>query len=267
MLNYRQISTLEIIMIKLTTAAAIIAVTLSQPANAFSFGDALDDIKETAKSTIEKTTGAAESSNSSLSASTVSAGLKEALEVGTKYAVEQLGTENGYLNNSLVRIPLPDSIEKASSTMRKFGLDDQVDQFELSMNRAAEKAVPQATELIIKSLNEMTLEDSMDILNGSDDAATEYFRKHTQDDIAELFKPEIESSLESVNATKYYNQLTEKAEDIPFIGDFAKDANLEEHVTDSALDGLFALIAIEEKKIRENPVSRTTDLLKQVFSN
>ncbi|MBD5770314.1 DUF4197 domain-containing protein [Marinomonas colpomeniae] len=256
-------------MIKLTTAAALIAFTLSQPANAFSFGDALDSVKESAKSTIEETVGTTDSSDSSsgLSASTVSAGLKEALEVGAKHAVELLGAENGYLNNSLVRIPLPDSIEKVSSTMRKYGLDEQVDQFELSMNRAAEKAVPQATELIINSLNEMTLEDSMAILNGSDNAATEYFREHTQDDIAKLFQPEIESSLASVNATKYYNQLTEKAEDIPFIGDFAKDANLEEHVTDSALDGLFALIAIEEKKIRENPVARTTELLKQVFSN
>lgn len=192
-------------------------------------------------------------------------GLKEALEVGSQRAIEDISQSGGYLNNSNIRIPLPGSINKVASLLRKYGLSDQVDQFEESMNRAAEKAAPQATDLILTAIKEMSFEDAKKIYQGSDDAATQYFKEKTSTKLRELFQPSVKTSLGEVGATRYYGELANEAKDIPFVGD-QLNIDLDNYVTEEALNGLFTVLASEEKKIRENPTARTTELLKQVFN-
>ncbi len=247
--------------------SAALATFLSLPAHA-GFGDLLKEVESAGKDILKETTQSTTNSGKKgggLDYNTLVAGLKDALDVGSRRAVESLSQTDGYMSNALARIPLPEQLEKASSLLRKFGLGDQVDQFELSMNRAAEKAAPQATEIIVSSIKEMSIEDAEKILNGPDNAATEYFRSKTSARLTELFKPTIKSSMEQVGATRYYGQLSQEANKVPLVGDVAKGYNLEDHVTNGALDGLFNMLAAEEKKIRENPAARTTELLKQVF--
>ncbi|WP_191601149.1 DUF4197 domain-containing protein [Marinomonas algicola] len=210
----------------------------------------------------EKTTASGKTSN--LSSDTLIEGLKEALEVGSRRAIEEISQPGGYLNNQNIRIPLPDSVEKASSLLKKYGLEGQVNDFEESMNRAAEKAAPEATALIVSAIKEMSFDDAQKIYSGSDGAATEYFKEKTSEKLRSLFQPTVVDSLEQVDATRYYNVLVTKAKDIPLIGD-KLDVNLNHYVTEEALNGLFTMLAAEEKKIRQNPVARTTDLLKKVF--
>ncbi len=200
-----------------------------------------------------------------LSTDTIIAGLKEALDVGARYAIDNAGKTDGYLSNELIRIAMPPELQQAGDLMRNFGLDQLADDFETSMNRAAEKAAPQATEIIVNAIKNMTIEDATNILNGPDNAATDYFKTKTSEQLTGLFKPTIKDSLNQVGSTQYYNQLTEQVADIPFVGQTI-NLDLPDYVTSQALDGLFSMIAIEEKKIRENPAARTTDLLKQVFS-
>ncbi len=202
--------------------------------------------------------------NSSLDNNTLIAGLKEALDVGTRQAISQVGQSNGYLANDLIRIPLPPQLEKVSGLMKKIGLSSQVEQFEHSINQAAEKAAPQAAEIMANAIRNMSIEDASAILNGPDDAATRYFKTHTSSQLAALFEPTIASSLQQVGSTRYYNQLTEQVAAVPIVGEQI-NVDLTDYVTQQALDGLFAVIAIEEQKIRANPAARTTELLKQVF--
>ncbi|PHS25295.1 MAG: hypothetical protein COA83_06165 [Methylophaga sp.] len=202
--------------------------------------------------------------NSPLDYNTVIAGLKEALSVGSERAVSAVSKPDGYLSNELIRIAMPPQLKQASDLMRKFGLSSYADTFEESMNHAAEKAAPEATALIIDAINDMSIEDANKILKGSDDAATQYFREKTTSQLTNLFRPTIDASLNKVGTTKYYNDLTDKVAAIPLIGENI-DMNLTDYVTEQALDGLFAMIALEEKKIREDPAARTTELLKQVF--
>jgi hypothetical protein len=149
--------------------------------------------------------------------------------------------------------------------MRKVGLSAQADQFEQSINRAAENAAPQATEILIGAIQDMSIEDATKILNGSDNAATEYFKTQTSTQLTQLFKPTIASSLNDVGSTKYYNDLSQQIAAVPLVGEQV-NVDLPDYVTQQALNGLFAIIALEEKKIRENPAARTTELLKQVFN-
>jgi hypothetical protein len=131
------------------------------------------------------------------------------------------------------------------------------------MNRAAEKAAPKATEYFLNALKAMTFEDAKKIYEGSDDAATRYFQDKTSGDLESTFKPIIKDAMQQVGATRYYQQMVDEASKYPLVGDM--DLNLENHVTDKALEGLFLMLAEEEKKIRQDPVARSTDLLKQVF--
>ncbi len=202
--------------------------------------------------------------SSSLDYNTIIAGLKEALSIGSKRAVDSISKPDGYLSNELIRIAMPPKLKQASDLMRKFGLSYYADRFEQSINRAAENAAPQATALIINAIKEMSIEDANKILKGSDDAATHYFREKTTMQLTELFRPAINDSLNQVGTTKYYNDLTGKIAAIPLVGENI-DLNLTDYVTEQALKGLFTMIAQEEKKIRENPAARTTELLQQVF--
>ena len=249
--------------------AGVILLSCTITASAFAgFGDLLKKIEDGGKQLIEQkqTAPASSTAGTSLDYDTVIAGLKEALEVGSRQAIESVSQKGGYFDNAQIKIPLPDQLEQASGLLKKFGLGSQIEQFELSMNRAAEQAAPEATEILVTAIKEMSIEDARTILNGPDNAATEYFREKTSTRLSELFRPSVETSMNQVGVTKYYGDLTKKAKEVPMVGNMAQDYNLEDHVTEGALNGLFTMLAAEEKKIRENPAARTTDLLKQVFN-
>lgn len=246
---------------KYTLAACIITALYVAPTSA-DWGSLLNDAATKGKallSTDSKT-------SSALDNNTIVSGLKEALEIGARKAIDGASQPNGYLTNKLIHIAMPPELQQVSSLMHKFGLGGQADAFEQSMNHAAEKAAPEATNIIANAIKNMSIDDAKKILQGPDNAATEYFKAQTTGQLTSLFKPTIETSLDQVGTTKYYNSLTDKVAALPLVG---KEVNLDlpDYVTEQALNGLFTMIAVEEKKIRENPAARTTELLKQVFSS
>ncbi len=190
-------------------------------------------------------------------------GLKEALAIGTANTVQALSQVDGYYKNPKVRIPLPGSIRNFEKILRATGFGSQVDAFELSMNRAAEKAAPKAKTLFVDAIKQMTFSDAQAILNGPNNAATVYFQSRTEDKLQTLFKPIVKQSMEKVGVTQYYQAITEKIQSLPFAGNYLVD--LDSYVTEKAIDGLFIRLAEEEAKIRTDPAARVTDLLKEVF--
>ena len=220
----------------------------------------LNDLKQAGKTLLP----GEQNSATTLDSSTMVSGLKEALSVGSKRAIETVSQTDGYLGNPQIRIPLPPQVEKVGSLMRQVGMSDLADEFQTSMNRAAEEAAPEATSIMVDAIKNMTIEDARNILNGPDNAATQYFREQTSGRLTELFKPSIENSLDQVGSTRYYNQLSDRVASVPVVGE-QLNVDLPDYVTQKALDGLFTMLALEEKKIRENPAARTTELLKTVF--
>ena len=198
-----------------------------------------------------------------LDQATVSAGLKEALSIGAKNAVQTVSASDGYFKNPAIKIPLPEKVQKVEKPLRKIGLSKQVDEFVLTMNRAAEKAAPPAKDIFIGAVKEMTIVDAINILKGGDTAATDFMRSKTYDKLYGSFKPTVTQAVMSVGVTKAYANLVSKAKKTRLIKDESLD--LDHHVTSKALDGLFYLLGQEEKKIRKDPVARVTDLLKKVF--
>jgi hypothetical protein len=194
---------------------------------------------------------------------TVIAGLKEALRIGTGNAVGSVSEENGYFDNLAIKIPIPRELEKADELLRKVGMGDRVDDFVLSMNRAAEKAAPQAADIFISAVKEMSITDAFDILGGHETAATDFFQEKTSDRLYGLFKPVVTDTMGQTGVVKSYKRLVDKYTSIPFVKD--EPVDLEDYVTDMALAGLFHMVGEEEKKIREDPAARVTDLLKKVF--
>jgi hypothetical protein len=192
-------------------------------------------------------------------------GLKEALEVGTAKAVESVSKVNGYYGNPQIRIPLPESVQRTEKLLRAAGFGSKVDEFELSMNRAAERAAPEAKALFWDGIRNMTLSDARKILNGRTNEATLYFQEKTSPRLREIAKPVVHNAMSEVGVTRTYQDLDRTARTIPFAGSYSLD--LDQYVTDKALAGLFLMLAEEEKKIRENPAARTTDLLKKVFGS
>jgi hypothetical protein len=203
------------------------------------------------------------SGNSGLSQSEIVDGLREALEIGTGNTVQALSKTDGYYNNPKLKIPLPQSMQKFESVLRATGFDSQLDEFELSMNRAAEKAAPEAKALFVGAIEEMTFSDADKILNGPDNAATEYFQNKTTDKLEALFKPIVQQSMDNVGVTQYYKSVAEQIKTIPFADKYAVD--LDTYVTEKSVDGLFVRLAEEEAKIRNDPAARVTDLLQTVF--
>ena len=193
------------------------------------------------------------------------AGLKEALEIGTKKAVELVSKPDGYFKNPDIKIPLPEKAEKAGSLLRAAGYGSELDAFELSMNRAAEKAAPEAKGIFWDAIKEMEISDAKKILGGRDNEATLYFKDHTYNRLQEIFKPIVKQSMGEVGVTRLYQDLNAKVEKIPFADSLSFD--LDQYVTDGALNGLFFELAEEEKKIRQDPAARVTDLLKKVFGS
>lgn len=242
----------------------VCALMISSPASA-DWGSMLDDLKSAGQSLLPSSSDESTTSTSQLDTSTIIAGLKQALEKGSEQAITSLSQTDGYLSNPEVHIPMPPRVQQVSDLISQFGMSSLADEFETSLNRAAEQAAPAATDIVLKAIRAMTFEDAKRILNGEDDAATSYFRDKTSDDIAALFKPSIETSLNQVGSTRYYNQLSDQVAQLPIVGQNL-NVNLPDYVTEQALEGLFTMLAAEEKKIRENPAARTTELLKQVFS-
>ena len=198
-----------------------------------------------------------------LSESTVIAGLKEALEVGTNNAVKMVSQAGGYLHNPKIRIPLPEPVQDASDVLRKAGMGKQLDQFERSMNRAAEKAAPKAKAIFWDAIKEMTFSDARKLLHGSDNAVTLYFKEKTYAQLSASFDPIIHEAMASVGVTHWFQRLNETLRMIPFTESFRLD--LDQYVNEKALEGLFTMLAIEEKKIRQDPAARVTTLLQHVF--
>lgn len=246
----------------LLTLAMLSGLTLSstQVASA-DWNQMLDDFSDAGK----KMLGQESDADTPAQSDTVVSGLKEALDVGSQRAIAKVSQQDGFLGNPEIRIPLPPRLQQAGELMHRFGLGQMADDFEQSMNRAAEKAAPEATGILTDAIKSMSIADGRDILQGDNDAATRYFEDNTRNQLKELFKPSIERSLNNVGATRRYTNLEKEVQGLPLMNDQI-NLDLTDYVTDQALNGLFTMIAAEEHKIRENPAARTTELLKKVFS-
>lgn len=194
---------------------------------------------------------------------TIISGLKEALSIGARNGVTTVSAANGYFGNPLIRIPIPDKIQKIEHLLRKAGMHKEVDSFLLSMNRAAEKAAPRALQFFVAAVRDMSIPDAVNILRGNDTAATHYLRQKTFASISMDFKPVVSSVMNEVGVTKAFKEMMNKARSIPLLK--KETVDLDEYVTTKALDGLFTVVGQEEKKIRKDPAARVTDLLKTVF--
>jgi hypothetical protein len=190
-------------------------------------------------------------------------GLKEALVQGAGKAVASLGRSDGFLGNPKVRIPLPDSLKQVEGMMRTFGMGKQADELVTAMNRAAEAAVPEAKALLVNSVRQMSVQDAKGILSGGDDAATQYFRRTTSGPLTDKFRPIVRKAMQRVKLAEKYEQFAGKAAQFGLIK--AEDAQLDNYVTQKALDGLYLMIAEEEKAIRKDPVSAAGSLARKVF--
>lgn len=190
--------------------------------------------------------------------------LKQALTQGAETAVKNLAKENGYLGNDKVRIPLPESLQKVDGALRRFGMGKYADELVASMNRAAEAAVPEAKNLLVGAVKKMTVADARGILTGSDDAATQYFRKNTETALAGKFKPIINKAMLKVKVAEKYDQFAGKGVRFGLVDE--RDARLDDYITRKAMDGLFLMMAEQEKAIRANPLKATGSLAKKVFS-
>lgn len=199
-----------------------------------------------------------------LSIEEIGAGLKEALRVGSGNVVKLLGTRDGFNKDSTIHIPLPPSLDKVKSILSKVGMSQLFEDLELKLNRAAEVATPKAKQLFLDSISQMTFQDVKQIYNGPDDAATQYFKTKMSPDLAAEMKPVIEDSLSRVGAVKAYDTMMSKYKSLPFVPDVK--ANLTDHVIKKGMEGIFYYVAKEEAAIRQNPVKRTTELLKKVFT-
>ena len=198
-----------------------------------------------------------------ISGKDASGGLKEALTQGAGKAVDLLGKKDGFMGNSKVKIPLPPSVQKVESVMRGLGMGKKADELITAMNRAAEAAVPEAKTLLVNSIKQMSVEDAKAILTGGDDAATQYFRRTTSGPLTEKFKPMVKTAMAKVQVAKKYDQLAGKASSYGLVRE--EDAQLENYVTQKTLDGLYLMMAEEEKAIRKNPLGAAGSMAQKVF--
>jgi uncharacterized protein DUF4197 len=198
-----------------------------------------------------------------LSNDDIIAGLKEALNTGTNNSTASASKVDGYLKNPAIYIPFPPEAEKMKAELIKLGYKAKVDEFETSVNRAAEQAAASAASIFLGAVKNMTVTDGLSILQGSDTAATHYLRQNTSASLTTQYHPIVKDALAKVNATAYWASLVKIYNEIPFVK--KQNPDLEGFVTGKALDGLFYLVGQEEAKIRKNPAAQVTDLLKKVF--
>jgi hypothetical protein len=199
----------------------------------------------------------------SLSNQDAVAGLKDALVQSSGKAVGQLGAADGFLGNAKVKIPLPDSIKRVESGLRMLGMGRQADELVVSMNRAAEMAVKEATPILVDSVKKMSVQDARGVLTGGDDAATQYFRRTTSDQLTQRFLPIVKKMTAKVQLAEQYNNLAGQAASLGLVKQ--EDANIDNYVTRKALDGLFLVIAEQERAIRKDPVGAATGMAQKVF--
>lgn len=228
--------------------AAVMLFLITSPASA-----QLDQIRK----------GLGLGTQSGLSDVRIGEGLKEALKVGTENTVNLTGKTDGYFLNQAIKILMPEKLRTLEKGLRAVGYGVQVDEFILSMNRAAERAAPFAKQIFWDAIGQMTFDDARKILSGRDTAATDYFKGKTTDKLTTAFKPVVDKSMNEVGVTRKYKELIGHYESIPFAKKETFD--LDQYVVTRALDGLFHVLGDEEKKIRTNPSARVTDLLKEVF--
>lgn len=209
---------------------------------------------------VNKTLGG---SSTPLTTAEVTQGLKEALIKGISTGSDLASQLDGYFKNPEIKIPFPPEVKKVEDRLRQIGLGNEVDKFVMTLNRGAEDAAKEAKPIFIAAIKSMTIQDAWAILKGEPDAATQYLQRTTSGLLKEKFKPVIRQSLNKVNATKYYGDIVTRYNQIPFVQKVNPD--LDDYATDKAIEGLFVMIAKEEKNIRQNPVARTTEILKRVF--
>ena len=195
----------------------------------------------------------------------VARGLRQALIHGADRAVLQLGRDNGFLSNETVRIPVPPSLTRADLLLRKVGMRNYSEQLIVAMNRAAEQAMPEARALLVEAVNRMSIADAKAVLNGSEDAATQYFRRHTEGALTARLRPIVQQATQRVQVAEAYSQYAGHAARFGLIK--KEDADLNAYVTRKALEGLYLTIAEEERTIRRNPLQQGTDLLRKVFGS
>jgi hypothetical protein len=210
---------------------------------------------------VNKTLGGSQSQP--LTTAEVAEGLKEALTKGISKGADIVSQLDGYFKNPEIKIPFPPEVKKVEDRLRKMGLGSEVDKFVLTLNRGAEDAAKESKPIFVAAIKGMTIQDAWAILKGEENAATSYLKRTTSAQLKEKFKPVIQNSLNKVNATKYYKDLVTTYNKIPLVEKV--NPNLDDYATDRAIEGLFIMIAKEEKNIRKDPLARTSELLKKVF--
>lgn len=208
------------------------------------------------------TTSAQSADLTALSNQEAGAGLRDALVQGAGKAVELLGRPGGFLDNPKVKIPLPDTIRRLQSGLRLLGMQQQADELVVAMNRAAEAAVPEAKALLIDAVSKMSLQDAKSILTGGDTAATDYFRRATSAQLTQRFLPIVSAWTQKVGLATQYNALVERGAQFGLVGE---DERIENYVTHKALDGLYLMLAEQERAIRRDPVGAATGAARRVF--
>lgn len=244
--------------------AGIAALAFSITAHAFNLEDALkDSLKKSAASQPAAAPASADNGVNQLKSTEINSGIKEALTRGSEAAVAQLGKPDGFMGNDALRIPLPPNLQKAEKIMRTMGMGKQADELILSMNRAAEAAVPEAKTLLVKSVREMTLEDAKGILTGGDTAATDFFRRKTEATLTKRFGPIVKQTTNRVGLAQQYDKYAGMAAQFGAID--KNQATVEQYVTQQALDRLYEVIGEQERSLRANPLQAGSTLLQKVF--
>ncbi len=238
--------------------ATILSATVAGPASS----QGLKDLIKSGKKVIGNPPGGTGKGN--LSESDITAGLKEALNVGARNATGKVSTVNGFFADQAIKVLMPPEAKKIETTLRAMGMGKQVDRAILSMNRAAEDASSKAVPIFTNAITGMTIQDGMSILKGSNDAATQYLKGRTTDQLTAAFRPVIQSSLNKVNATAYWKEIVTIYNRLPTTRQKV-NPDLAGYVTERALFGIFTYVAKEEGKIRTNPAARVSDILRKVF--
>ena len=243
----------------LGTVAFIALPMLARADSLFdSLTDSLGNLGES-----ESSGSSATSLGAGLSNGEIESGLREALRVASERAVDEVGAVDGFNGDPAIHIPLPGSLKKVQDALRAVGMSSMADDLELKINRAAEEASGEAVDVFFGAIDQMTMEDARGILNGPDDAATQYFRRTTSEDLKTRMRPIVDRTLSEVGAVQSYDAMMGEYESIPFVPD-AK-ADITDYALDGTLDGIFHYLAEEEAAIRTDPVARSTELLQQVF--
>lgn len=245
----------------LLALAGVMSLVCTSPVTA-----GLSDYMDSLKGVITTSPTSVPAATDELSNAEVVSGLKAALEKGTRYAVDTLGKDGGYLDNANVRIPMPDSLAWVEKSLRTLGQEQLADDFVASMNHAAEQAVPEAAAIFSDAIQAMTLDDARAILTGPDDAATQYFRTHTETTLTERMRPIISRTTEDTGVTSAYKRMLSSAGGLGSMLP-GNVTDIDGYVTQQALDGLFSMVAVEEQRIRENPLARSSELLEKVFGS